>query len=138
MTIRVVVDSNVVVSALLFEEGQVAWLRSAWSGIRCTPLVSVATAEELLRVLAYPKFRLSVEDRKELLGDYLPFAETVIVPELPDVPRCSDPEDQKFLALADAGRASMLITGDRALLALDKKCPFDIIPPARARALIGM
>ncbi len=137
MTVRVVLDSNVVISALLFEEGRVAWLRAAWSETRCTPLASVATAEELLRALAYPKFRLSAEERKELLGDYLPFVETVIVPEQPELPRCAHPDDQKFLALAYAGRASLLITGDRALLALSGKCPFDIIRPARARALIG-
>ena len=137
MTVRVVLDSNVVVSALLFEEGHVAWLRAAWSEARCTPLVSADTAEELLRVLAYPKFRLSAEERNELLGDYLPFAETVIVSEVADLPHCADPDDQKFLTLAYAGRAPMLITGDRALLSLAKECPFDIVPPARARALVG-
>lgn len=137
MTVRVVLDSNVVVSALLFERGQVAWLRAAWAEGRCRPLVSVATVEELVRVLAYPKFRLTAEDRDELLGDYLPFAETVVVPEVPDLPRCADPDDQKFLALAYAGRASVLIAGDQALLALVGKCPFEIIRPARARALTG-
>jgi putative PIN family toxin of toxin-antitoxin system len=137
MTVRAVLDSNVVVSALLFEEGQVAWLRATWSGGRCAPLVSAATTEELLRVLAYPKFRLSAEEREELLGDYLPFAETVIVPEMPDVPRCADSDDQKFLELAFAGRASLLITGDRALLALSGKVPFEIVRSAQARALIG-
>ncbi len=137
MTVRVVLDSNVVVSALLFERGQVAWLRAAWAEERCRPLVSVATVEELVRVLAYPKFRLTAVDREELLGDYLPFTETVVVPEVPDLPRCADPDDQKFLALAYAGRASVLITGDQALLALVGRCPFEIIRPARARALIG-
>ena len=137
MTVRVVLDSNVVVSALLFEQGQVAWLRAAWAEGRCRPLVSVATVEELVRVLAYPKFRLPAEDREELLGDYLPFVETVVAPEQPDLPRCADPDDQKFLALAYAGGASVLITGDQALLALVGKCPFEIIRPARARALIG-
>ena len=137
MTVRVVQDSNVVVSALMFEEDHVAWLRAAWSKARVNPLVSAATAAELLRVLAYPKFRLSTEEREELLGDYLPFAETVIVPELPDLPRCVDSDDQKFLELAFAGRASLLITGDRALLALSGKIPFDIVRPAQARALIG-
>ena len=137
MTIRVVLDSNVVVSALLFEEGSLSWLRAAWLVGRCRPLVSADTVAELLRVLSYPKFQLTAEDREELLGDYLPFTDTVNVPASTNVPRCSDPDDQKFLALAFAGQAELLVTGDRALLELDSRCPFDIISPARARALIG-
>jgi predicted nucleic acid-binding protein len=41
------------------------------------------------------------------------------------------------LALAFAGQAELLVTGDRALLELDSRCPFKIISPARARELIG-
>lgn len=137
MTVRVVLDSNVVVSALLFEEGSLSWLRAAWVAERCRPLVSADTVKELLRVLCYSKFQLTAEDREELLGDYLPFTETASVPASTNVPRCSDPDDQKFLALAFAGKAELLVTGDRALLELDNRCPFDIIFPARARALIG-
>jgi putative PIN family toxin of toxin-antitoxin system len=137
MTIRVVLDSNVVVSALLFERGSLWWLRAEWLAGHCRPLVSADTVEELLRVLCYPKFQLTVEDREELLGDYLPFTETVNVPASSNVPRCSDPDDQKFLALAFAGQAKLLVTGDRELLELDSRCPFKIISPARARALIG-
>jgi putative PIN family toxin of toxin-antitoxin system len=125
------------VSALLFEEGSLSWLRAAWLDGRCRPLVAADTVEELLRVLCYPKFQLTAEDREELLGDYLPFTETVSVPASIDVPRCSDPDDQKFLALAFAGQAELLVTGDGALLELDSRCPFKIISPARARALIG-
>ena len=137
MTVRVVLDSNVVLSALLFEEGSLSWLRTAWVATRCRPLVSVETVRELLRVLSYPKSQLTQEECEELLGDYLPFAETVVVPKSVDIPRCSDRDDQKFLELASAGRAELLVTGDRALLDLDKQCPFGIIPPAGARALIG-
>lgn len=136
MTVRVVVDTNVVLSALLFEKGHVAWLRAAWAQSRCHPLVSAETVEELLRAFGYPKFRLTAEDQEELLGDYLPFAERVKMTKLFDLPRCKDPDDQKFLDLAHAGNASILITGDKALLALSGKCPFDIVSPARARTVI--
>jgi hypothetical protein len=74
---RVVFDTNVVVSALLFASGRLAWLRTAWSKGLVIPLVNRSTVDELLRVLAYPKFKLSSADREELLGDYLPFAELV-------------------------------------------------------------
>lgn len=136
MTVRVVIDTNVILSALLFENGRVAWMRDAWARLLCRPLVCTETAEELLRALAYPKFKLSVDDREELLGDYLPYAERVEVTRRLGEPRCDDPDDQKFLDLAYAGRASMLITGDKALLALAGKCPFDIVSPAQASTLI--
>jgi uncharacterized protein len=136
MTVRAVIDTNVVLSALLFEKGHVAWLRAAWAQSRCRPLVSTATVAEILRALAYPKFKLPAEDREELLGDYLPFAERVEAPRATHLPRCKDPDDQKFLDLAHAGNASILITGDKALLALSGKCPFEIASPARARTVI--
>ncbi|MDM0033836.1 putative toxin-antitoxin system toxin component, PIN family [Variovorax sp. J22P271] len=116
--IRVVLDTNVVVSALLFGGPATARLRSLWQKGACVPLVSAATAAELLRVLAYPKFRLSPAEREELLGDYLPFAEVVVVPDPPpEVPACRDVFDLPFLHLAAAGAAT-LVTGDRDLLVL--------------------
>ena len=51
---------------------RVARLRTAWQSGLCLPLVSTATARELVRVLAYPKFRLTVDEQQELLADYLP------------------------------------------------------------------
>ena len=137
MTVRIVVDTNVVLSALLFEHGHVSWLRGAWGRHRCQPLVSTETVEELLRALAYPKFKLSAQDREELLGDYLPFTVRVEVGEGIGQPKCKDPDDQKFLDLAYAGKAAILITGDKALLALAGTCPFDILPPAQASKVIG-
>ncbi|GAB1388815.1 MAG: hypothetical protein AMXMBFR78_01350 [Rubrivivax sp.] len=116
---RVVLDTNVVLSALVFAGGSAAQLRHAWQAARLRPLVSTATAQELMRVLAYPKFRLDAQEQHELLADYLPHAEVVIVPEPPPrVPACRDPDDLAFLRLAAAGRAAALVTGDADLLAL--------------------
>lgn len=116
---RVVCDTNVLVSALLFPGGRAVWLRHAWLSERLTPLVSAATVRELMRVLEYPKFRLTPADRAELLGDFLPSAETVELAEpAPRVPACRDPDDRKFLELAIAGRADWLITGDADLLSI--------------------
>lgn len=116
---RVVLDTNVVVSALLFVRGATARIRHAWQAGLLLPLASTATVQELMRVLAYPKFKLSAEDQHELLADYLPYAEVVTVPEPPPrVPACRDPHDLPFLHLAVAGKAEMLISGDADLLAL--------------------
>lgn len=125
---RVVLDTNVVLSALVFTGGPTARLRQAWQQGRCLPLVSTATVHELMRVLAYPKFKLSRAGQAELLADYLPHAEVVSIPTPPPaVPDCRDPHDLPFLHLASAGAARALITGDRDLLALAGQLPFPIL-----------
>lgn len=125
---RVVFDTNVVVSALLFGGPATGRLRRLWQEGACVPLASTATAGELLRVLAYPKFRLTPSEREELLGDYLPFTQVLSLPEpLSMVPECRDPFDLPFLQLAAAGRAT-LVTGDRDLLVLAGTASFDIVP----------
>jgi putative PIN family toxin of toxin-antitoxin system len=135
--VRVVLDTNVVVSALLFEHGRLLWLRTAWMQGRCRPLVSAATVEELVRVLAYPKFRLSVDEREEILGDYLPFVEVVTVSRRSAAaPRCADPDDQMFLELGVAGHAALIVTGDEKLLGVTGSCPFKVVSPAQAHSIL--
>ena len=116
---RVVLDTNVVLSALVFRGGAAGQVRQAWQRGLLLPLVSKATAQELVRVLAYPKFRLSAAEQHELLADYLPYAETVrIAQQAPEVPHCRDPLDLPFMHLAVAGQAQVLVSGDRDLLAI--------------------
>lgn len=116
---RVVIDTNLVLSALVFTRGRVAPLRHAWQARRILPLISRPTAAELIRVLAYPKFKLTAEDQQELLADYLPYCETVAIPQPPPItPPCRDPFDLPFLQLALAGKAQALVTGDQDLLSL--------------------
>lgn len=125
---RVVLDTNVVVSALLFRKGSLARLRELWSAERFVPLTDRAATEELVRVLAYPKFRLEPDDITSLLEEYLPFAEPIAARRV-RTPRCRDVHDRKFLALATAGRADVLVTGDRALLELASRVRFAIEAP---------
>jgi len=116
---RVVLDTNLVLSALVFAHGRLAALREAWHADRCRPLLSQATAAELMRALAYPKFRLSAEEQRELLADYLPYCAVVRMPSKPPkTPACRDPFDVPFLQLAVVGKADYLVTGDRDLLSL--------------------
>lgn len=116
---RVVIDTNLVLSALVFAQGRLTPLRHAWQDGRIPPLISRATAAELIRVLAYPKFKLAPEEKQELLADYLPYCETVAIPKPPpQTPPCRDGFDLPFLHLAPAGRADALVTGDRDLLTL--------------------
>lgn len=123
---RLVIDTNLVLSALLFRQGRLTPLRRAWQLGHCLPLVCTATISELMRVLSYPKFKLSVADQHELLADYLPHCETVNLPEpLPMIPDCRDAFDRPFLHLAVAGSADALLSGDQDLLVLNGqlRCP---------------
>lgn len=135
---RVVLDTNVVLSALVFRSESAQRLRRAWQGGACRPLASTATVQELLRVLAYPKFRLSASDRHELLADYLPWTSSVRIPNPPPaVPACRDPLDAPFLELAAAGRAQWLVSGDRDVLALAGRTTFGIVSPADFLSRLG-
>ena len=129
---RAVLDTNVLLSALVFARGPIAGLRTAWQAGAFVPLVSTATTQELLRVLAYPKFRLAEAERQELLSDYLPWAEVVTVPRPPPaVPDCRDPLDLPFMHLAVAGHADARVTGDADLLTLAGVWPsVAIVTPA--------
>jgi uncharacterized protein len=124
--LRVVIDTNLVLSALVFG-GSTAKLRLAWQDDdRLMPLASKATVTELIRVLAYPKFKLTASEQADLLADYLPFCETVLMPNLlPEIPDCRDPFDAPFLVLALVGKADYLVTGDLDLLCLADQfvCP---------------
>ena len=117
--LRVVLDTNVVLSALVFGGGQAGQLRRAWQAGAFVPLASAVTVQELMRVLAYPKFALTRAAQDELLADFLPYAQTVRMPQPPPpVPECRDPLDVPFLQLAVAGQAQRLVSGDKDLLVL--------------------
>ena len=139
VALRVVFDTNTVISALLFSKGRLAWLRTVWRQGTIVPLISKATTEEIIRVLAYPKFHLDATDQEELLGDFLPFAE-VIDAVLPtgEVPICRDNHDQIFLELAVAGEADALVTGDEDLLIMAEQSPIPIMTPADCHRRIGI
>lgn len=125
---RAVVDTNLVLSALVFARGKTFELRTSWQAGRFDPLVSRGTTIELLRVLAYPKFQLSEAEREDLLADCLPCCTIVrMPPKLPAVPSCRDPFDVPFLELAIAGDADYLVTGDKDLLSLAKRFPVAIV-----------
>jgi len=131
VTIRVVLDTNVLVSALLFENGRLAWLRRAWQTAAITPVLTESSARELIRVLAYPKFRLKRADLDRLLADVLPWCETHAGSLKPCQIQVRDPKDQVFLDLALAADVPVLVSGDADLLALRKPLlPLLILTPA--------
>jgi putative PIN family toxin of toxin-antitoxin system len=120
---RVVFDTNVVLSALLFPNGRLAWLRAHWQEDGAIPLISPATARELTRVLGYTKFRLSEQYCLELLALYLPYCEKNYPTDKCPI-ECRDAKDQPLLDLAESGKADILVTGDADLLALAGQSAF--------------
>jgi putative PIN family toxin of toxin-antitoxin system len=135
--IRVVFDTNTVISALAFTAGRLAWLRAHWRERRSLPLVSQGTAAELKWVLGYRKLKLSPEYQIELLGDYLSYCEIIGVREARSI-RCRDVKDQLFLDLAQSGQADVLVTGDDDLLALAGQTAFAIESPEDYRRRISV
>ncbi|MDO4231509.1 MAG: putative toxin-antitoxin system toxin component, PIN family [Lautropia sp.] len=136
---RVVLDTNVVLSALLFTSGRLAWIRRAWQHGQLQPLVCRETVTELLRVLCYPKFRLSAQARQDLLEDFLPHASVVELPTpWPSLPLCRDAKDQMFLVLAHEGLADALVTGDSDLLDMRDVYPGLILTPEELAERCGV
>ena len=115
--VRVVLDTNVLVSALLFKR-ELARLVDLWKEGKIILLFSKETFGEFLRVLAYPKFKLNDDEIRAIVEmEVLPYSETV--GEVEGSFGCRDPEDEKFLRCASSGRAEFLVTGDEDLLSME-------------------
>ena len=74
---KVVLDTNTVLSALLFKQSSLSQLRLFWQSEKLIPLSSKATISVLIRVLAYPKFKLSSAEQRSFLDEYLPYIQTI-------------------------------------------------------------
>lgn len=137
---RVVADTNVLISAALSAGGPPARLvRHVLLHGRL--LFSDATFAELHTRLWRPKFDryLSIEDRKQLLHDFGAAGVWVDVPAAIGVRTYSrDPDDDKFVQLALAGQASLLVSGDRDLLDLAEVDGIHVQTPAQACAGFGI
>lgn len=111
---RVVLDTNVLISALLFR-GEVSRLAELWKQGRIIPVISQATFKEFKDVLAYPKFSLTESEIKTIIEDeILPFFEVVEIQEEISG-ACRDPEDDKFIACALSASADYIVSGDKDL-----------------------
>ena len=121
---RLVIDTNVVVSALLFPDSSVgqAFSRGLLFG---TIVVSDETLHELQEVLMRDKLDkyLLKSLRQAFLQKFEILAERIDITE--NITACRDPKDDKFLSLAVCAKATCVLTGDNDLLDLN---PFRNIP----------
>ena len=121
---RIVLDTNCLVSALVFRRSRLSPLRTYWQALRYIPLGCGESVRELIRVLAYPKFELSKEEIEQLLGDILPFLEQYAVHGAYEpIDGLRDPSDAVFVHLARQAGADLLVSGDEDILALQGKIP---------------
>ncbi len=128
---RLVIDTNVLVSALIFKDSRHLPLRESWQQKRITPLVSINTYRELKHVLGYPMFKLEdhqIADAVALIGPYIEWV-TINAELAATLPKCSDRDDQKFLQVALCGKADALLSYDRALLKMKRQLPFPVLKP---------
>jgi len=128
---RLVLDTQVWIDWLVFDDPAVAPIRAAVAAGRAEVVIDRECEAELARALGYPLGKRSV-DVQDCLKRCSELCRKPDPPLLPvrHLPKCRDPDDQKFLELAAAAGADCLITRDRALLALAKRgLPFRILPP---------
>lgn len=112
--IKVVLDTNILVSALLFK-GELSKIVDLWKKGRIIPFFSRETFDEFMRVLEYPKFSLTNTEIKTILEkEVLPYFEVVdVADEFKGV--CRDPDDNKFLSCAVSASANLIVSGDKDL-----------------------
>jgi putative PIN family toxin of toxin-antitoxin system len=143
MPLRLVLDTNVWLDWLVFDDASVMPLKAAVDRGGAEIFIDDACAGELTAVLAYPlrKQILCVGVQAACIAECRRIARAVTsqaaadVPAADPLPKCRDADDQKFLELARACRADFLVTRDLLLLELARRkirrAPFAIVTPAQ-------
>jgi uncharacterized protein len=124
---RVVIDTNVFVSGV-FWKGAPGAVLDAWRDGRIQVVLSPAILAEYERVGAELRRQYPTVDLREIMRLLTVNSRTVKDVPLPK-PACSDPDDDKFLAVAVAGRAEYVVSGDKALLNVREYRGVRIISP---------
>ena len=132
--LRIVFDTNVLVSAALFPEslpGRALELTGSGADL----IISVETLTELDNVLKRSRFQRYIGEIRRL--DFLEALQEIatLVEVIHSVTACRDPRDDKFLELALSGIATHIVSGDQDLLALN---PFQGIPIITPRSFIDL
>lgn len=133
---RVVVDANVLVSAVISQAGPPRAIVQAWVEPRFELIASPALLDELGDVLARPRFRrwVSIEVAPEFVDG---LADDAVIVDDPPAPGLSpDPDDDYLITLARATAADYLVSGDRHLLDLPDPDP-PVLTPRQFLDLLG-
>jgi putative PIN family toxin of toxin-antitoxin system len=138
--VRVVLDTNVLLSLFVFADSRYAALRQALERGQWLALTDERCLGEFRRVIARPMFGLDAAAQQAAYDAYAALTQAVAprTGEAAPLPQCEDVDDQKFLELARDGGAQVLVTSDKALLKLARRQRlahlFRILTPERAMA----
>lgn len=128
---RVVLDTNILVSALIAPAGYPATIYNAWEQGQFLLLTCAEHLDEIRSTLQKPRIANLIQPYKagRLLNQIRKLA--VNIRQLPRVQRSPDPGDNFLLALVEAGGADYLVTGDKSGLLTLRKHKGTIITTAR-------
>ena len=135
----VVLDTNVIISALLAAEGKPAELMERWENGEFDVAVSGVLLDELGRALKYPKVAKRLSYSSQAVQSFLNAYLTAVILIHPDVRLNvidADPDDNRVLECAVTAGAAVLITGDGHLLALKSYEGIEILTPAEFSAYL--
>jgi len=135
---RVVLDTNILVSALISPVGYPAAIDDAWEDGKFTLLTCAEHLDELRATLRKPRVAELIKPHKagRLVNQIKKLAEEI--GSLPRVKRSADPNDDFLLALSEAGKADYLVTGDKSgLLSLDRHKATQIVSAISFAALFA-
>jgi putative PIN family toxin of toxin-antitoxin system len=137
----VVLDTNVIISAVLSPAGTVAEIINQWEQEAFAVATSAALIEELRRALTYERVRkfikLTAEELERLLRFYARTA-VVVESEITLAVVQEDPDDNRVLECALASQASYIVTGDGHLLELEEFDGITILSPAGFLTLLQL
>ncbi len=135
---RIVLDTNVLLDLFVFRDPRWQTLLQAMRQGSVQVVTRADCRMEWTLVLAYTKLKLDAAAQEQIKAEFDALV-TLLEPPLPEnaikLPVCRDTDDQKFLELAYAANASILISKDKALLKLARKTEraglFRIMTPER-------
>ena len=131
--IRVVLDTNLFVSALLKPDSNPDKIINLAREEKVLLLISDAICDEITRVLFYPKIRKRLVSSDEELQNFVKLLRTVAIVtpgNLNIPPLAADPDDTKYLICAVEGRADYIVSGDHHLTDLKIFQGIRVVTPA--------
>lgn len=117
---RVVLDTNILLSALISPHGNADIIYRAWRSAKFDVITSIIQLDELRRASRYPKFKSILQPAK--VGTMINnLQHAIILDHLKITDETNDPHDGFLISMAIAGHADYLVTGDRKSGILQKK-----------------